>query len=134
MHCVSKLRSSDGISVDGDVVRLLGSGSYGILERFEDGLVWAVKEGVHWKLGIGCECNAVVVCGMDVLEGIHSRLHVSRQGALCVGNKEGVNNCNVWTSHLDKPADAAHEALVSVSAVFLTLRINWCSHDDHSGV
>ena len=117
---LSNLRSPVGVSVSGESVRLFGSGSHCICECLEVGFVRLVKEGVHGKLGFRGERDAIVMGGVNVLKSVKSTLHVSRSWAVDVRRKKGVNCCEAWTSHLDEQTDAAHETLVSMSAVLLS--------------
>ena len=76
-HYVANLRSPVSVSVSGESVRLFGRRWYRILKCLEVGIVPLMKVGVHCMFGVGCEHTALVMGGVDVLEGGQNQLHVS---------------------------------------------------------
>jgi hypothetical protein len=56
-----------------------------------------VNIGMHWGNVVQGECDAVIVGGMDIVEGVQCRLHVTSHQFIGVGRKKRVNRGEVRT-------------------------------------
>ena len=93
-----------------------------IIKGFDARFIWLMEIHVDRFLVGGGERYAKVVGGMDRLEDIECGFHVASSRKHEIGGYGGVNDGEVRTSVIAKPADTSNQVLVCGSAPFLGRR------------